>query len=562
MIAEIFLPEKIGQRRLIARRIVGITIQEDNVKIACVYAKSSKTIIELLNNQPIEAGPEETYTKRAADAVKKIMAPLKRYHQIRAAIPASIVTFKELQVPFIDPEKIRMVLGYEIESMLPFSVDEAVIDFIITKEDTSKQSAQLLVAAVRYQDLQSVLDVYKQANIEPTSITIDLFSAYGLYQQIPDYKSIPNASALVDVGAMSTRIAFLQSGELRLTRSIPRGMTNVIKGISDELGITIEDVQKKLQIHGIAVSNDEAYNRVAQKHFINFFNDIQFTLNSFSIKLNFYEGIGKLLFIGKIINIQGLMKFSSDTLQIPCEAFDCKKLLTTRNIKNDINDTMIDWSSYTVALGTANPSVQQAAFDLRRKMFVLARHSIIAKQVITTALILVTLLGTIGFNGYLQLNTLKDAVNNANNAAVVQLKAILPKEKQAKKLTLAAMVKEAEKVLNEKSDLWSSFSSEHRMNPLTILLEITTIIEKHLSEVNIIEVNMNTKEKGEIRVSVEGFFKSKRGSGFHFSDWAPLEARFKESTFFTLVEDTINTTPAEEKGIRFPVKLKINTKEK
>lgn len=562
MISEIFFPEKVGSKRLLAQRIIGIAIQEEEVNVAYVYAKSSKTIIESLSHQAIEPGTEETYTQRAAEAVKKIMASFKRYHQIRVAIPAAIVTFKELQVPFSDPEKIRMILEYEIESMLPFSVNEAVVDFIITKKGKDQQPSQLLVAAVRNQDLQAVLDIYTSANIEPTNITIDLFSAYGLYQQIPDYKNISNASALIDVGALSTRIAFLQSGELRLTRSIPRGISTVVKGISEELAIPIEDVQKKLQLHGISISNDEAYNRVAQKHFINFFNDIQFTLNSFSIKLNFYEGIGKLLFIGKAINIHGLMKFSSDTLQIPSEAFDCKKIIATPGIKHTIKNAMIDWSTYSVALGTALPPEQQANFDLRRKGFVLIHNNLIAKQGITIVLILLALLGTIGFTGYMQLNTLQDAVNNANNKAIEQLKTILPKEKQNKKLLLAAMVKEAEKVLNEKSELWASFSSSHRMNPLAILLEITTILEKHLSEVTIVEVNMNNKEKGEVRVSIDGFFKSKRGSGSHFNDWAPLELKFRESQFFTLLEDPINTAPAEEKGIRFPIKLKIKTKEK
>jgi Tfp pilus assembly PilM family ATPase len=117
-------------------------------------------------------------------------------------------------------------------------------------------------------ELQAVLDIYTQAGIEPTSITIDLFAAYGLYQQIPDYKNIPHASALVDVFAMSTRIAFLQDGELRLTRSIPRGIMTVVKGISEELGVSVGDIEKKLQLHGVSVSNDEAYNRVAQKQLI------------------------------------------------------------------------------------------------------------------------------------------------------------------------------------------------------------------------------------------------------------------------------------------------------
>ncbi len=562
MISEIFLPEKIGTRRLINQRIIGIAIQEDEVKIACIYAKRTKTIIEHLKTQLIEPGTEDTYNLRAAKAVQNAMSTLNRYHKVRVAIPASIVTFKELQVPFSDQEKIKMVLGYEIESMLPFSTDEAVIDFIITKEGKDKQLTQVLVAAVRNQDLQTVLDIYKNASINPTSITIDLFASYNLYQQIPDYQNIINASALIDIGDTSTRIAFLQCNELRLTRSIPRGIKTIIKCISDELNLTIEDVQKNLQLNGLSAQTDEVYNRTVQKHFINFFNDIQFTLNSFSLKLNFYEGIGKLLFIGKVNIINDLMKFSSDILQIPCETFDCKKILTIRGIKNNTNDLIVDWTSYSVALGTALPSEKQALFDLRRKDFAVMQHSLITKQLLTTALILISLLGVIGFKGYLQLNGLTDAVSNANNKAITQLKTIIPKGKLNKKYTLATMVKEAEKVLNEKSELWASFSSEHRLNPLRILIEITTLLEKYLQEVTIVEINMSSKQNNIQQVNIDGFFKSKRGSGSHFSDWSPLETNFKESAFFKLLEDPINTTPAEEKGIRFPIKLKINTNEK
>lgn len=103
-----------------------------------------------------------------------------------------------------------MILDFEIESMLPFSIHEAVVDFIITSVDKKSGTSQILVAAVRSQDLQDQLDMYLKAGIDPTSITIDLFAYYSLYQQIPEYKSLPHATALVELGAHATRIVFLQ----------------------------------------------------------------------------------------------------------------------------------------------------------------------------------------------------------------------------------------------------------------------------------------------------------------------------------------------------------------
>lgn len=557
MIAEIFLPEKLGKTRLIPQRILGIAIQEDEVKLACIYANGTKTIIESFAQQIIEPGIEATYQTRAAEAVKKIIAPYKHYHQIRVAIPASIVTFKELQVPFVDQEKIRMILDYEIEAMLPFSISEAIVDFIITKAANDQQPSQLLVAAVRAQDLQAILDIYSQAGVEPTNITIDLCAIYGLYQQIHDYETIPHASALVDVGAMTTRIGFLQDGALRIMRSIPRGMTTIIKGISEELGISPEEAGEKLSRHGITMQQDDAYNRVTQKHFINFFNDIQFTLNSFSIKLSFYEGIGKILFVGKVIHINGLVEFSSNTLQIPCEAFDCKKLLEHATIKDGIKNNATDWSFYAVALGTALPSPQQSAFDLRRKSFILTQNPTIMKQLLTITLLFSLLIATVCINSFLQINRLQNDVDKANMDAIAQLKTIVPKSKNARQLQLAPLLTEAKTALTKKAALWDSFSPENRMEPLQILFELTTIFEQHLQEVTMEEVTMTIDTSGEQSVTVNGFYKSKKDSNFTNFD-KEISPKFKNSTFFTLLRDQIETTEAKEgKGIHFPIKLKV-----
>lgn len=562
MIAEIFLPEKMGSRRLISRRIVGITIHDDCVQGTSVYAKQSKTAIESFASIKLEEGTEETLQQRTVQALKKLIALFKKYDHIRIAIPATIVTFKELQVPFIDPEKIKMVLAYEIEGMLPFAVNEAIIDFIITKKDLDKKSSQILVAAVRKQDLQAILDLYTQADIIPTSITIDLFAAYNLYQQITEYCNITNASALIDVGHYATRIAFLQKGELRLTRSIPRGIINIAQDIAQELNVPLEQIIAKLHEQGISISQDEATTKILQKHFINFFHDIQFTLNSFSLKLNFYEGIGRLLFIGKALLIPGLMKFSADTLQIPTEAFDSKKILLSPQYTYTLKDSSIDWSTYAITLGVALPSEAQELFDLRKNEFTLMHRPIIIKQAITAIIVIVSIIGFISFNGYVQINKLKDALDSANNKAISQLKNIIPKEKQAKKLTLTAMVKEAEKVLQERTELWASFSDIYKLNPLRIFLELTTLLEKYNDELTILEITINSQENNEIHVTLEGYFKSKKGSGFHFGDWANLDAKFREQpNFFTLINEP-DTSADGDKGIRITVNLKVTMKEK
>lgn len=560
MIKKIFLPEKFGSKRILAQRIVGITVQDDIVTLALVYAKRGNTIVEKLISQKVMGGAEESIASKTSNAIKKLISQIKYYDQVRVAIPASIVTFKELQIPFDDTEKIRMVLDYEIESMLPFPIANAIIDFIITKLNKEQKTSQVLVAAVQSQDLRAELDVYNQAGIEPTHVTIDLFANYSLYQQIPEFSKIEKGSVLVDFGNTTTGIAFLQNGELRLTRTIPRGMMTIIKNISEELQVDSSKIEDIIKTSGLTASGNETYDKSIQKHFINFFNEIQFTLNSFSLKLNFYDEISKIIFNDKANQIKGFTNFSSNTLQIPCEIFDWKKINDVKKIKNHIKDSTLT-DDFVTAIGTAIPSVQQYYFDLRRKEFATTDYKLVGKQIITAGLIFFITVFIVGIQGYFQIMRLNDTTTKVENDGMAQLKQIFPKNKLPKKNTLQVYVQEAQKIVNEKSELWAAFSKD-RLNPLEILLELTNIADKTRNDISFTDLAITTREKGEVEVEVEGLFKSKRGSGSHYSDWAVIETRFKESPYFTLREDQIETSWMEDKGIKFSIKLTLKEKEK
>lgn len=570
MIKEVFLPEKIGARRIIPQHILGIAIHENCVRFALVYAKQHKSFVERLLVEPIEPGTDETLVDRTAQAIKRGISSIKSYDQIRACISASNVVFKEVQLQFDDPEKIRMVLDYEIEAMLPFSIQEAVVDFIITKPQKDQEGSQVLVAAVRSQELENFLNIYKQAGIEPTSVTIDLFAVFGLYQQIAEYRTIPHACALVEIDDHATRIAFVQDGQLRLNRSVQRGFQTVIKLISEETKIPVQDVVKKLETTGLSSTGDDVVMRAMQKHFVLLLNEIQFTLNSFSLKLNFYDGVSKILFTGDVGSIANFMTFCSDTMQIPCEVLDCKKLLDGALVKNKAKDVAGHWSDYSVALGVALPSNEQCDFDLRRKQFVYPRSSLIIKQLATVGILVFLILLTLGVKGYFDISRLSSEASQFELQEIGRFKTenIFTKEQLAKKRPFPAVVRDAEKVVNEKREIWAPFSQQ-RMRPLELWVELTRLINKKQLDVTIREVTFTTDEKnwekekdgttkkdaGVPKVEAEGLFKSKTGD--HFIDFMRLfESRFKESATLKVIEP-IDATPAPDGGVNFTVRMRL-----
>lgn len=555
MIVELFLPEKFKNRRIIAQRILGINIQDDTIYGAFVYAKPSKTSIQALISCTIESATGQTYEEKLTDALQHCFAQVGKYDQIRICIPASMVIFKELQVPFLDPEKIRMVLEYEVETMLPFSIDEAIVDFIITKKIPEQQASQILVAAVQKHDLKNILDRFLEAGIDPDCITIDLFALYSLYLQIDEYRTISQGVALVDISQQSTRIAFLQDGEFRLTRNIQRGIATVAKSVSDEINMPISEVLQRLYSSGLEYPGHEEYQRSAQKHMTTLLNDIQFTLNSFSLKLNYYEGIQKILFAGKGTEVKNLISFSSDLLQIACQNFDPKKLLKEKWIVNNLTVNPSSWNHFATALGAILPASRLEEFDLRRKEFVRTFDKLLFKQLICASLVLVFFFTFLGVRAYQHLSYLSDIVQRIEVREKRRLQRIFPQEKLPKRPTLQNLVKESSKILLESNAIWAPFTKD-RLRPFEFLEEVTQIIDKkRFPDVTIASISVRTQKNGSPLIEIEGYFRTPPGQPL-WENFTQYKKRFDESPLLTLVEE-INESGPEDRGIPFTAKLKL-----
>lgn len=557
---KIFFPEKIGTTRIIAQRVLGIAPYEDDIYAALIHAQGSQITIEALFHEHLDT-TKASKDELIQNALKKIMSKTKNIDQIRLAIPSAMVILKELTVPFTDPDKIRMILDYEIESMLPFSIDDAVFDFIITQQNKTEKSSQILVAAVRNQDLQKIINQCTAANIEPTNITIDLFAHYGLLQHIKEYKTVEAGCALVHIGFNAMEIVFIEDGKLRLRRSVPRGIMALAQEIATEAKLSPQDVLTSIFRNGFEAPGDNEYDKTIKKHLINFLNDIQFTLNSFSLKLNYYKGVQKILFMGIPLQIPHFTRITTNILQIPCEGFDPEKIFKDKKIINKVKKRPEHWSVFTTALGTALEAPEQEHFTLRRKMFTLPQHNLIGQQLIAASLIFVGILSFIGIRGYFEIRKFSELVTLSERKEAKKLLALIPEKDRPRGFKLPQITKKAEEYIKEQEIIWAPFEKKE-MQPLEILLELTSIMDKQLfnietNSITISEQSTPEKEsKKEIRIEVTGFIKSKKGLGAHFADFQELLKRFSESSFFEMTERESARLADDERGVQFTFHLK------
>ncbi len=573
MMLDIFLPEKLYGFRVLSKRILSISLSRDYTYSIQIYAIQGKTFIEQAYSEPIQAGEDKTFTQRATEAIKKLVSYSKNYDLVYIAVPASKVIFKEISLPLIDIEKIRMVVEYQVEDQLPFSLEEAIIDFIVTKQDAAASTSQILVAAIRNTDLQEILDIYSNAGITPNNISVDLFALYELYKMIPEYEGIQDGSSIINVGHNSTRITFIQNGELKLIRNAPLGLLTIATQISKESGINIEEVLTLLKSGSITDFADKKYKDIVQKNVIIYLNEIQFTLNAFSSKLGFYKEINQILFTTFDPIKSDFSKFASDALQIPCEIFKVEKIFTLNGIKNKVKQTINNWNNYALALGVALLAILPNEFNFRRKSFARPNLTLMKTQINFAMILIIGAFIGLSCFGYYQINGLNKQYQKLEQIEVAKLQTLLAFgqktttdmptlrliKKTIQETNLKRLLKNFNDIIKLEKAAWIDIYGL-RINPIEHLFNLTQILDRKNFNVSINEILIDT-ENLTAKIDVSGTLESKTGEDW--KDFLKFKLYVKEEgkkRNLILADDYDEKIIEGGTGVIFKLKFKVEEK--
>jgi len=476
MMKNIFIPEKIGSYFIYPKRILGFDIGKTQVNATLVLLKGRTIRIEKNIKVPLDSGSTGDYDNRVAAAIKTIAEQIGSYDAIHTSLASSLVVFKELKLPFLQENKIRMVIDFEVEPLLPFSLNNAVIDFIITKKNLEEKSSELMVAAVQKSHIVEHLNLFALANLNPELITVDLFALYGLYSLIPSYANIRGSVVLIDLGAYSTRITYLYDGQLRLIRSLPKGILQQAKDLGALLNMQPNEAMESIMRFGLEKIDSPQYTQAITEVFSSFWKNISFTLSSFTIQTHQGQGINRIFLLGGGSEIKGIAPFATNQLSIHCEPFRTNKILELDNVS--LSNSNVTSQLSVIALSTALPTPTTAHFNMRKKEFALTVDSSLFNKQLISALSLITLsLLCLTAHYIIQTKKLSNAANRAEQEVIEDLK------KQFKKIRkdeddLEKVIKNARSEVKNREKLWFSLADPSRVSMLQYLLELTTKIDK------------------------------------------------------------------------------------
>jgi Tfp pilus assembly PilM family ATPase len=511
MIHNLFIPCRIGNYYLHTKKVLTIEVTPI-VVYGLLFEYSAKKII--LKEKYTISLKENSYLAQI-NAIKKIVSSAGKVDEIISNCATPAMVFKELQLPFIGKDNLKIVLPLEIENILPFSLDQAVINFMVTNEDLEKKVSTVLVCAVRKQDIDEQYELFKKADVSLDVLTVDVFALYHLYQSyigqntiekksviskvslqgnlVPFYKRLftifshkktkdavnqsqqilqnfnpERTEVLVDIGYNSIKVLYIKDNILSAVRVIPFGIGQTIETLQDQAEKSYEDM-----IHSLSSGHIDS---VLLDKIKKIFDEIAKTLLYFQQKEGLaYLAPHKISMTGFYTNFAVFIEQAKSYFGSIVIPIDMKKCLESVSVSYDskINITSEYFRSISCALSWHYQVDNNLLETIAREKELRA----VSLQTVVMVLTSLLCLGAVWWRSSEQLQRWQTAYNVSRKQLLTEIQDQMNLDVRGEK-NLKALVEKTESVLKRERQLWFSFTQQNEASILEYLQDLSVAIDR------------------------------------------------------------------------------------
>lgn len=342
-----------------AKTFVGVDVSAAGLR-AVEIAVSSRDLPVLLRHHTVAlpAGAvsrgEVVERETVATAFKQLWSGAKfASKDVVLGIGNARVFARNLSVPAMSLEQIRESLPFQVQDMIPFPVEDAVLDFYPIGESAGESGPQidgLLVGAVREALLGNVIAA-QRAGLNILDIDLIAFALARVFQSGP-YSG--GTSAVIDLGASTTTVIVATQGVPQFVRIIPTGGSDLTSAIGTKLNVTTEQAELMKRTVGLVASREEdrAIGSATTELTAELLNSVRTTL-AFFANTKQMAPIGRIVLTGGGANLRGFASALSEYTRIPVGIGDplLAVKLVNKGKRNNLNSAIA--ASYSVAIGLA-----------------------------------------------------------------------------------------------------------------------------------------------------------------------------------------------------------------
>lgn len=202
-------------------RLLGIDATKTTVRVALLHTSYRSIEIEALGEADVAASGSEVEAIRAAVGALRADATA-------ISISGERSFYRRIDLPAAAQKELGSVLAFELESTVPFEMDEAVFDFRTMKRGPNDAPDIVPVFAVlaRADDVRERIAPVREAlGVEPERVASGPLPLANLTQVMPELErpAVPGPIAVLDLSESCSEVLILLAGEPVFARTLSRG---------------------------------------------------------------------------------------------------------------------------------------------------------------------------------------------------------------------------------------------------------------------------------------------------------------------------------------------------
>ncbi len=329
-------------------KILGLDIGTDS--ITAVQVTSGLKGYQITDYARVLYGGKEDLETALAELSQLMSLKSDTYY---ASIPEEMVSYRNIRMPFKEPKKIRQTLPFELETSVPFPIDDLIIDFIISNRSIQ---SEILAVSVKKTAISEYLRQMQVYGIDPDVLDIRCIP---MVSYLLNQEETPDNGIFLKIGRIRNTIVLFQNRSIVLTRSFADGNLDLAKSVPDVSIIALEDSPPNEEIESSLKSICTM---------------VQNTIHSYRWQANENPRPEKVFFTG----IGALYPETADLLarflELPVEKINLrrgKKVGMEMSISRDWNPVLMDGA---LALAIRDDKTRKG-FNLRKDEFEVKKES-------------------------------------------------------------------------------------------------------------------------------------------------------------------------------------------
>ncbi|MDB6120584.1 MAG: Type pilus assembly protein PilM [Verrucomicrobiaceae bacterium] len=216
-----------------------------------VFAKSSKgdlilkkyEFAEMVGDPSVDA----TRLPQLKVAVSELAAGLKlKGLEAWYSVPGHVVFTRFVKLPPVSDDKVEQIIGLEARQNVPWPLNEVAWDFEFVGEQSAAEREAVLVA-MKSDALNEINDIVASTGIKTDGVDLAPMAIFNAFRY--SYPEVAEPVVIVDLGARSTNLVFVEDGKM-FTRNLLVGGATVTGAVAKEFGLGFGDAEQQKTSHG------------------------------------------------------------------------------------------------------------------------------------------------------------------------------------------------------------------------------------------------------------------------------------------------------------------------